>query len=547
MKKIKILGKELNLVEYLPWLIVNVFWGIFFCYIFWNMIFFKDGKLWAGHEYVWSDWALHLGIANIFALKPAGEWFSYHPIFALGKFTYPFLANMISGLLMRSGWTMESAFFWPSWITSLFLVNGLYVFYREVIKSKCISAILVFVFFGGYGLNFLGYIYKAWINGQYLNIVGDAYYSRIEAYQWGSGNPIVGMLVPQRAFLLGMAVTVWVMWVLVKLIFGKLKNKKDSLLLFIAGIIGGFLVIIHPHSLIVLGVVFACWFGLTLKNWKKWLYFVLPLGFVSIILYLIFIRGGISNPKFMSWMLGWTTHGVWDWFWFWLRVFGLVWPLAIIGIVLMFWKKDENKNIIWPFVVIFALANLFLFQPVAWDNSKIFLWSYFGLLIPIGYFIKYLFNNKKYFFVIIIFIFLTAAGSLDLIKLWIAKANPLELAGENEIALAEFIKINTDTQARILTTTNHNNPVMMMAARPILLGYTAWVWNYGCQYEQVEKDIKLMYENPAKNEELFNIYKLRYVLIGPSERNEYIIDQSYFVDNMNLIYKNDVCELYKIT
>ena len=74
---------------------------VFFKTLFPNILQFRSDGIYAGHVNVWSDWSLHIGMARIFATKDPSEWFAYHPMYADGKFTYGFLTNLISGLMMR--------------------------------------------------------------------------------------------------------------------------------------------------------------------------------------------------------------------------------------------------------------------------------------------------------------------------------------------------------------------------------------------------------------------------------------------------------------
>src|SRR3990167_9504020 len=93
-------------------------WGAYFVFLFSKMIYFKPDGLWVGHQHVWSDWSLHIAIANIFAFKSPHLWFAYHPIYAGGKLTYPWLADFISGMCMRLHVSLPLAFIIPSIITS---------------------------------------------------------------------------------------------------------------------------------------------------------------------------------------------------------------------------------------------------------------------------------------------------------------------------------------------------------------------------------------------------------------------------------------------
>ena len=58
----------------------------------------------------------------------------------------------------------------------------------------------------------------------------------------------------------------------------------------------------------------------------------------------------------------------------WWLLWGMALPAAIAGAFL-----ERRGPFLWGGGLLFILANLILFQPISWDNSKIFLWAYFGL------------------------------------------------------------------------------------------------------------------------------------------------------------------------
>ncbi|NJN03282.1 MAG: hypothetical protein HC873_07620 [Leptolyngbyaceae cyanobacterium SL_1_1] len=54
-------------------------WGTFFIVLFLRTLKFTDRGVSVIQNSVWSDWALHLGMASTFAYKAPQYWFSYHP------------------------------------------------------------------------------------------------------------------------------------------------------------------------------------------------------------------------------------------------------------------------------------------------------------------------------------------------------------------------------------------------------------------------------------------------------------------------------------
>ena len=110
-----------------PLLFLLITFGTYFILLFSRIITENKTGFYLGHEHVWSDWPLHIAITSTFAFKPMNTWFAYHPMYAGGKSTYPFLTDFISGMLMRIGFPLPLAIIIPSIIFSLLLIIGMYI------------------------------------------------------------------------------------------------------------------------------------------------------------------------------------------------------------------------------------------------------------------------------------------------------------------------------------------------------------------------------------------------------------------------------------
>jgi len=68
-------------------LVVFASWGMFFTYLWPQILFFNEKGLQAGWVGVWGDWAAHITYANLFALRPPSMWLTPHPIHLNSDFT----------------------------------------------------------------------------------------------------------------------------------------------------------------------------------------------------------------------------------------------------------------------------------------------------------------------------------------------------------------------------------------------------------------------------------------------------------------------------
>ena len=530
-------------------------WGVFFFVLFIRIIEFKPDGLHAGHVNVWSDWSLHIGMASIFAYKDPQYWFAYHPMYAGGKLTYAFLTNFISGMLMRAGFSIYFAFIVPSIIYTLILLMGMYVLFYLILQSKKQVITAISCFFLSSGLGFIKF-FRDILNGYepqrllYPNPAMD--YSRLEVYQWYTGNFIVGMLIPQRSLLLGMAISLWAIAGLVYVLFKERSGeKKDRIILVISGVLVGLLPIAHTHSLIVVFLISAPMCAISFRRWRELLYYVIPASVLSITLYFIFIAGGIENPNFIQWLPGWTaTGGLWRWIAMWLKIWGIMLPIAIFGFFLLRKQSLLIKSFFFSFFLVFIVANLWQFQPSPWDNSKLFLWAYFGLsglaAVAISWGWRKAGKTISRFDVVLIVVALTFTGFLELIRLQSIERNQPQMTSWDDIHLGIEIRKKTHPLAVFLTAPSHNHLVMMWGVRPILLGDLGWVRNYGFLSEQREKDVKVMFQGGTDAETLLEQYKVSYVVIGPSELHDFQANESYYAQKYKMAFQNQHYRVYDV-
>jgi uncharacterized membrane protein len=64
----------------------------------------------------------------------------------------------------------------------------------------------------------------------------------------------------------------------------------------------------------------------------------------------------------------------------------------------------------------------------------------------------------------------------------------------------------------------HNHPVPMLAGRRVVMSYPGWLWSQGMDYAQRERDLRAMFALGPRTPELFEVYGVDYVVIGPEER-----------------------------
>ncbi len=533
----------------LPLLLLFVTFGVFFIVLFSRMLVINEKGSFVYQSHVWSDWGLHIFMINRFAHTDPSEWFTHNPAFAYGKFTYPFVVNLISGILIRLGLTLQLAIALPSILFSFAIIAGLYFANFLLSKSRAVSVIAVFLFLTGAGMGFVSFVREFADNPSLQFFLSLKDYSSYGEYQWWTGNIVSGMLLPQRAFLLGFAVGIWI---IVGIMYAVLRSscRYSKEILFFTGIAFGFLPIIHVHTFIVLSILLFFYFLEQRKHVRLLLWFATPAFFLSVFFLLRFVLVGLSSGSFLQWRPGWTaTKNIQEWIHLWWKLWGVSIPLSLMGLPILLRKKQMHGwSIALGFLSVFILANLFLFQPNSWDNSKLFAWVYLYVSLCAAYLCVFIWKQSVIGKGVAVFLLLCLCGTgiLELIHNLNLKRTPTELNSAEDMRLGFEIRLKTRADAVFLTAPTIHEPIMTWGARQIMMGYWAWAWNYGFDNGKREEDIKQMYTGSDEGLELIRNYQISYVVIGPAEINDVKPNQEFFT-RFPVAFSNSSYKVYDVS
>jgi len=455
-----------------------IFWGfwIVFFTITWNSVLVKEVSGWFSSCYnCWGDWSAHLSYTTSFAYDQSLPW--QLPIMAGHKFSYPFLVDLVSGILVKLGLNLRWALIIPGWILSILLIWLIVKLGEELTGEKSIGKLASFLFLFNGG-------------GAYLNIV-------------------VSRLVPQRGWLAGM--------VMALLVYLLLWRKKPVW----AGLMAGLLPLVQIHSYLAVLVV-GFWSG-----WR-FLFPALALGLPQI---LYFFPDGANLIRIQP---VWLTDS---------------WPVLVLGTIGFLLAKQKLRKFVWPFWGLFLLGHLLIFQPWGWDNTKIFDHWYLIMCLLGGVTLVKIWegNRQKKIVVATLLIASTYSGLTQTIKFNQYQKNKYQFFSNEQLSLAEMAKRIIPSQAVVLTASNHNHWLPALTGRKIVLGYAGWLWSYGIDYTQREKDVRLMYGGSTSAVSLLKTYQVNYVLIGPEEKKQFSVNEAWFKENFTEIELNQENALYRIS
>ena len=99
----------------------------------------------------------------------------------------------------------------------------------------------------------------------------------------------------------------------------------------------------------------------------------------------------------------------------------------------------------------------------------------------------------------------------------------------------------------VLTDDDHLNWVSCLAGGQILMGYRGWLWSYGIDYSEREKEIRLMYSGKPGAEALFSKYHVHYVVLSPSARSNFGANDLLYVLKYKMVMSDNDTRVYDVT
>lgn len=524
----------------------------------------------------YGDIPLHLTQISKFAFTRIGDWSD--PIFYGAKLQYPFVLNMISGLILRFSHNWTISVMWPIYFLAAANITLLFLIYKKILKNALWSFLSVLIFFLGGGMGGYKYIYDAIINHQsfqqFTQFLTDKTVSTITL--WGAiypnqnidfGAPLSLVFLHQRTFFLGLFGYLIVLWLLIKL------TEKTSLKTAIwLGIIIGILPLCHTHgyvaAVILVGVLLLI--SLCQKNIKlaKLTGLSIIIGLVISFPQLWYLVGTkdilISSTSFLTFRLGWmleptigsfthnnTTGSIFSFAYLkflWVN-FGLILPLFLLSFMTI--KKDlKLKVLFFGSLALFLSVMIIRFQPWDYDDNKMLVY-FLVLAVPlIVYLMMKICERFKTIGIIIIAIssiLLLFSGLMDNLPRFMApKANMPVIFSTSDQKIADYIRTNIAEYDLILTGESHLNIVSSLCGRDVLVGYPGWLWSRGIKYSTREKEIKDFYTDPSQTSQILSDYPVKYILLDDSTKNSYNTSSESFDQLFSRVYKTGDNVLYKV-
>ena len=338
----------------------------------------------------YGDLAMHLGF--ITSLGTQGTFPPEYSIFPGHAVNYPFLCEVPSASLYMMGCPLRWAYLIPALYAYVLVLLGVYFTARAILKGTRATLLAVYLFFIGGGFGFAYFLDGLKGASTVAKLINEGFATNLSALLNGFYvtptnlpriglrwvNPIVDMLIPQRATLFGWAFVFPCLYLLLRFTF-----ERDSKALWLLIPLSGGLPLIHTHSFLALGIVSGvyCLMDVFRRFEKKRLINWAIYGLAAILLAapqlfaFAFRQAGESGMVQLH--FNWANE--FDGFlWFYVKNLGWLFLLLPFALLLL---SRRYRHMAAGFLVLWLLSELVIFQPNTYDNNKLIFLSFFCLCV----------------------------------------------------------------------------------------------------------------------------------------------------------------------
>jgi hypothetical protein len=461
----------------------------------------------------WGDLAMHLSLISHFAVNPKVVWnFS---LLDHASLTYPFMIDFYSSLLWRTGLSLRASLLWPTFLLLFSLLQLFYFLVWRFFKNNVAAVVSFCTFFLAASFNGQFIFWSTWRSSglSMIQFIGSlpVDFSNLPAKGLSFAGFIGNLFLPERGFLLALPLffLVLIIW---QMDFEY--NLNWGWFAFV-GILIGLTPLVHDHTfiiLITLAFLLTLWSG---KNYKKWLLsFILAAGLALPQFYWQMSKNFSSH--FSSFYFGWMRTSGENFFVFWWQNWGPILVILFLTTAYYLFKKTKTifEKIFLILMLFFLATNVYIFQPNNFDNIKLLIYVYLGLVLALAYFLSLIWRFWWGQWVTILGIcLLTFTGVLSLIRQF--QMSYLFISND-AYSFAQSVDQNVPVSDLVVTDGLHNNPVPVLTGRNILSGYDGWLYSYGLnstKYQTIASDIFAGINAQA----LIKENQIKYLAAGPSD------------------------------
>jgi hypothetical protein len=499
---------------------------------------------WTTLGHVWGDAPLHVALISQFSHGDTLDLIS--PVYKQVPLTYPFMADLWSGVLMRLTSDWHIGLMLPSLMVLLALIQLLFSFGYRLLQSAYGAWLswLMIIFSG----SFHGGILLCWI---LLTQGYDAYVARVGMSFANTGDNYLNFLyshpLPQRTFGFGMILAIVVAIVALELYrqrHKRVERNANTIAGAITGVLLGLMPLVHTHSfMLMIGVLVLATMGLWWFERKLpdgWLWLVgaaLAVGTSQA----VWQFASTYHQGFSHWVFGWMVDNFElvrrNWIDYWLRNVGWLFVMILVGWVWL--RRAKVKPEVWLVyvsgVLIFAICNVYVFQPNAWDNMKFFVYGFWMIMLATAA-VMMSWRKRRWGKAVTIGLMLSlcTTGVLSL-----AVSGPrlhAQILSNGDAKFGYDMSEKLPPNAYVLTDGRHNNPLMMLSQRKIMIAARNWQNLYDGDGAIADADRNHMLSGGVYAQSLIRKYGVTMVMFTERQVSSGEVDSAFFWRHYQLFY-----------
>ena len=512
-----------------------------------HVLHLVDGAYHTGQS-CYGDMPMHLGFIKYIA--QSGEFLPRYPLLGgTHRFGYPFLCETVSSVFVVLGVDLRTAYLLPMLPAFLSVYGMFWQLARRVTDSVGKACLAFYLFFMGSGLGFAYFLGSA---DSFAGIFTGFYTTPTnfveKNFEWV--NPIVDLLIPQRATLFGWCVLLPAVYLLWRFCY----EGERRLWPWLAALVLP-LPLLHTHS--ALALVLLClvggvytlaqgprrktllpWLGLAAVCGAAWLCQMLPTVLAQS------LDGQHMLRLHFNWINGQDDGTLRDnYFWFYIKNIGLVYLLLIPAFLR---AKPKQRWLYGGGLAILALAEFVVFQPNNYDNNKLlYVWHILGCILAAQLLVDIFAEVRALPWRALGLAACCFAGMFgSVLTVGREALSDYRQWSADDMALADHIDENAGSDALFLTSDSHLTPVFALAGRRILCGSGSYVYYHGMDYSAEYNAMRVLYETP--DEDTLAAWDIGYAVFDSSVYAKFAADESWYAARYAVWYENAACRVYKI-
>lgn len=513
-----------------------------------HVLHLVDGAYHTGQS-CYGDMAMHLGFIKNIAVT--GDFPPLYPLMAgENRFGYPFLCETVSSVFLVLGGGLRFAYILPMLPAFAAVYLMFWQLARRVLGTAAKASLTFWLFFMGSGFGFV-YFLGSW---ESFRSIFTGFYTTPTNYTTENViwvNPLADLLIPQRATLFGWCLlfpALYLLWrfcmeerprlwlpLAVLVLPLPLMQTHSALALVLCCLVCGIYTLFHRPRV---SAVLLPWLWLALVCGAAWMAQMWGTVFAQ----------SVSGQNMLRLHLNWVNNDGTalkdNYFWFYIKNIGLVYLLLIPA----FFHANRRQR--WFYgggVLIWALAEVVVFQPNTYDNNKLlFIWHALGCLLAAGLLCDLLGRLRPRplgVSVMALCCFVGMFGSV--LTLGREAVSDYQQWSADDIAMAAYVDENAEADALFLTSDDHLTPVFSLAGRQIVCGSGSFLYFHGMDYGAQYNAMVSLYETP--DEATLLAWGIDYVLFDGAVYSRFDADENWYSQRYELWYSDAEQRIYKIT